>query len=70
LANIFQNHSNEIAAIIVEPILQAAGGMLIYPAEFLQKVRGLCNEYKILLIADEVMTGFGRTGKMFACEHA
>ena len=70
LEKIFQRHSSEIAALIIEPILQAAGGMLIHSAEFLKKVRLLCDDYKILLIADEVMTGFGRTGKMFACEHA
>lgn len=70
LENLFQQKSNEIAAIILEPILQGAGGMIVWEAEFLQNVRKLCDKYNILLIADEVLTGFGRTGKMFACEHA
>jgi adenosylmethionine---8-amino-7-oxononanoate aminotransferase len=60
----------EIAAVIVEPLLQGAGGMIVHPVEFLQKVRQLCSEFGVLLIADEVLTGFGRTGKMFACELA
>jgi adenosylmethionine-8-amino-7-oxononanoate aminotransferase len=58
---------DKIAAIIVEPLLQAAGGMIVHPAEFLEKVRALCTARDVLLIADEVLTGFGRTGKMFAC---
>jgi len=57
----------QIAAVIVEPLLQGAGGMIVHPAEFLQKVRALCTKHDVLLIADEVLTGFGRTGKMFAC---
>src|SRR5262249_23212022 len=56
----------KIAAVIVEPLLQAAGGMIVHPVEFLQKVRALCRKHDVLLIADEVLTGFGRTGKMFA----
>jgi adenosylmethionine-8-amino-7-oxononanoate aminotransferase len=64
-----QNHER-IAAMIVEPLLQGAGGMIVHPVEFLQKVRALCTRYDVLLIADEVLTGFGRTGKMFACEVA
>jgi adenosylmethionine---8-amino-7-oxononanoate aminotransferase len=59
-----------IAAVIVEPLLQGAGGMVVHPVEFLQRVRGLCTKYDVLLIADEVLTGFGRTGKMFACDLA
>jgi adenosylmethionine-8-amino-7-oxononanoate aminotransferase len=51
-------------------MLQGAGGMIVWPAEFVAGVRQLCDQYKTLLIADEVLTGFGRTGKMFACEHA
>jgi adenosylmethionine---8-amino-7-oxononanoate aminotransferase len=54
----------------VEPLLQAAGGMIVHPVEFLQKVRALCSKHGVLMIADEVLTGFGRTGKMFACDLA
>ncbi|MBI5894376.1 MAG: adenosylmethionine--8-amino-7-oxononanoate transaminase [Deltaproteobacteria bacterium] len=66
---ILKSHHNEIAACIIEPIIQGAGGIIVSPPGFLKKVRQLCTKYKILLIADEVATGFGRTGKMFACEH-
>src|SRR6185503_8778250 len=57
------------AAVLVEPMLQGAGGMIMWPAEFLAGVRRLCDRFGVLLIADEVLTGFGRTGRMFACEH-
>ncbi|HTR46881.1 MAG TPA: adenosylmethionine--8-amino-7-oxononanoate transaminase [Verrucomicrobiae bacterium] len=60
----------EIAAVIVEPLLQGAGGMIVHPVEFLQRVRRLCTEHGVLLIADEVLTGFGRCGRMFASEIA
>ncbi len=63
-----ENHS-EIAAVILEPCVQAAGGMIVAPDGYLRKVREYCNEYDVLMIVDEVATGFGRTGKMFACEH-
>ena len=62
--------ADSIAGVVVEPMLQAAGGMIVWPAELLAGVRQLCDRYGTLLIADEVLTGFGRTGRMFASEHA
>ncbi|MGI6092157.1 MAG: adenosylmethionine--8-amino-7-oxononanoate transaminase [Negativicutes bacterium] len=62
-------HHDEIAGLIIEPLVQAAAGMLMSPPGYLKKVRELTQKYNVLLIADEVATGFGRTGKMFACEH-
>lgn len=66
---LLEARSNQIAAVIIEPMLQAAGGMLVWKPQMLRMLRELCDKYGLLLIADEVMTGFGRTGKMFACEH-
>jgi adenosylmethionine-8-amino-7-oxononanoate aminotransferase len=70
LESLLAERSEKIAAVILEPLLQGAGGMIVHPAEFLQKVRTLCTKHDVLLIADEVLTGFGRTGKMFACDLA
>jgi adenosylmethionine-8-amino-7-oxononanoate aminotransferase len=70
LEALLAERSGQIAAVIVEPLLQAAGGMIVHPVEFLQKIRKLCTQHGVLLIADEVLTGFGRTGKMFACDLA
>lgn len=64
-----ENHE-KITAIIIEPMVQAAAGMKIYSKEYLKKLRKLCDEYEINLIADEIAVGFGRTGKFFACNHA
>lgn len=69
LERLLQERSHEIAAMIIEPIVQGAGGMIIMPDGCLQKIAELLRAYDVLLIADEVATGFGRTGKMFACEH-
>lgn len=69
LENVINTHHEEIAAFIIEPLVQGAGGMIIAPQGYLKRVRQLCDQYEILLIADEVAVGFGRTGRMFACEH-
>jgi len=69
LEELLAAHAGEVAAIVIEPLLQGAGGMIVQPAGYLAGVRELCDRYDILLIADEVAVGFGRTGRMFACDH-
>ena len=70
LESLLAERADRIAAVIVEPLLQGAGGMIVHPTEFLQRVREACTRHGVLLIADEVLTGFGRCGKMFACDLA
>lgn len=70
LEALLERHAGDVVAVLVEPMLQGAGGMIVWPREYLARVRELCDRFETLMIADEVLTGFGRTGTMFACEHA
>jgi adenosylmethionine-8-amino-7-oxononanoate aminotransferase len=70
LEQVLKQDGDNIAAMIIEPLIQGAGGMIVYSVETLRRYRDLCAAYDVLFIADEVFTGFGRTGRMFACEHA
>jgi adenosylmethionine-8-amino-7-oxononanoate aminotransferase len=69
LEDILSKNSDSIAAMVMEPLVQGAGGMIVHPKDYLSSAKELCKKYNVLFIADEIMVGFGRTGKMFACQH-
>lgn len=69
LEGLIKGNADKVAGLVIEPLVQGAGGMIVQPAGFLKRVRELCDRYDILMVVDEVATGFGRTGEMFACNH-
>ena len=69
MEDVLRDHTEEVTAVVMEPLVQGAGGMIVHPRGYLRGVRELCDKYGVLLICDEVAVGFGRTGRLFACEH-